>query len=153
SVADKPGRFVLLTDDSLIPQFRGASLRDGTPVGRRLSTASFDFTNAAVNALPVNGGFAINGTNLFTIDLDPNLPTNPFKHRFHPDHDNLDARYASPREEAYPITRNIELRYRPADSAGSDNASLDYGYNVLGGVYQESITGLHRANIVAQGTF
>jgi hypothetical protein len=153
AVTDKAGRFVLLTDDSLIPQFRGASLRDGTPVGRRLSTASFDFTNGALNALPMNGGFAINNTNRCMIVLEPNFSTNPFKHRFHPDHDNLDARYASYREEAYRITRSIELRYGPTDPAGPANASLDYGYNVLGGVFHESITGLHRANIVAEGTF
>lgn len=150
AVTDKPGRFVLLTDDSLIPQFRGASLRDGTPVGRRLSTASFDFDGGATN---MSGAFAINSTNRCTIVLEPDFSTNPFKHRFHPDHDNLDASYSSLREEAYSITRSIELRYGPADPAGPENASLDYGYNVLGGIYQESITGLHRATIVAQGTF
>jgi hypothetical protein len=150
AVTDKPGRFVLLTDDSLIPQFRGASLRDGTPVGRRLSTASFDFDGGATN---MSGGFAINATNRCTIVLEPNFSTNPFKHRFHPDHDNLDASYTSYREEAYRITRSIELRYHPADPAGPANASLDYGYNVLGGVYHESIAGLHRTNIVAEGTF
>ena len=149
AVTDKSGRFVLLTDDALIPQFQGASLRDGTPVGRRLSTASFDFTNT----LSMTGGFEINNTNRCTIVLEPNFATNPFKHRFHPDHDNLDARFASFREEAYQITRSIELRYSSSDPAGPSIASLDYGYNILGGVYRESITGLHRNNIVAQGTF
>jgi len=153
AVTDKPGRFVLLTDDALIPQFQGASLRDGTPVGRRLSSASFDFDGGATNALLMSGGFEINNTNLCVIVLEPDFPTNPFKHRFHPDHDNLDARYASFREEAYRITRSIELRYSSTDPAGPVNASLDYGYNFLGGVYRESISGLHRTDIVAQGTF
>ena len=34
-VTDQPGRYVLLTDDTLIGQFQGATLRDGEPVGRR----------------------------------------------------------------------------------------------------------------------
>jgi len=40
-VADKPGQFVLLTDDTLIPLFGGSSLRDGESVGRRLSTVGY----------------------------------------------------------------------------------------------------------------
>ena len=38
------GRFVLLTDDSLIPQFSGSALRDGEAVGRRISTTAFAMT-------------------------------------------------------------------------------------------------------------
>ena len=154
AVTDKSGRFVLLTDDALIPQFQGASLRDGTPVGRRLSTASFDFDGSATNALLMNGTFNVGNSNHCTLVLQPDFATNPFKHRFHPDHDNLDARYVSLREEAYRITRSIELHYSPTDPTGTmAAASLDYGYNVLGGVYRESISGLHRRDIVAQGTF
>jgi hypothetical protein len=153
AVTDKAGRFVLLTDDTLIPQFQGASLRDGTPVGRRLSSASFDFDGGATNALPMSGAFSVGRSNRCAIFLEPNFATNPFKHRFHPDHDNLDASYAGFREEAYRIVRNIELHYSPTDPVGQANASLDYGYNVLGGIYRENIGGLHRTNIVAEGTF
>jgi hypothetical protein len=154
AVADKPGRFVLLTDDSLIPQFRGALLRDGVPVGRRISTVDFDFEGGTSNVLTMSGTFAIGSTNRCSIVLEPNLATNPFKHRFHPDHDNLDATYANFKEEAYRIFRNLELRYSATDPAGTNTLSaLDYGYNVMGGVYRETITGLHRTNIVAEGTF
>jgi hypothetical protein len=102
----------------------------------------------------MSGGFAIGDTNRCTIVLEPNFATNPFRHRFHPDHDNLDATYANFKEEAYRVVRNLELRYSPTDPGGTNTTSnLDYGYNALGGVYHESITGLHRTNIVAEGTF
>ncbi len=154
AVTDRPGRFVLLTDDSLIPQYRGASLRDGSPVGRRISTVDFDFDGGKSNVLAMTGAFAIGSTNRCTIVLEPNFPTNPFKHRFHPDHDNLDATYRNYKEEAYPITREIELSYSANDPAGTNSASsLQYGEREIAGLYNERINGLHRTNILAQGTF
>jgi len=154
AVTDRPGRYVLLTDDSRIPQYSGASLRDGVPVGRRMSSVDFDFEGGAANALAMTGTFAIGNTNRCVIVLDPDFATNPFKHRFHPDHDNLDATYAHYKEEAYRVTRNLELRYSATDPAGTITSSaLDYGYNAIGGVYRETLTGLHRTNLVAQGTF
>jgi hypothetical protein len=145
---------VLLTDDSLIPQYRGASLRDGVPVGRRISTVDFDFEGGKSNLLAMTGTFAIGQTNRCTLVLEPNFPTNPFKHRFHPDHDNLDATYANYKEEAYAITREIELRYSASNPAGANSASaLQYGEREIGGAYHERISGLHRTNILAQGTF
>jgi hypothetical protein len=145
---------VLLTDDSLIPQYRGASLRDGVPVGRRISSVDFDFDGGTSNMLAMSEGFAIGGINRCTIVLDPDFATNPFKHRFHPDHDNLDATYVRYKEEAYRVTRNLELRYSPTDPNGPNTSSaLEYGYNVMGGVYSENITGLHRTNILVEGTF
>ncbi|HXJ76335.1 MAG TPA: hypothetical protein VNM37_25980, partial [Candidatus Dormibacteraeota bacterium] len=150
-VTDQPGRYVLLTDDALIPQYRGASLRDGVPVGRRISTLDFDFEGGMV---AMSGALAGGSTASGTIALEPNFPTNPFKHRFHPDHDNLDATYTRFKEEAYRITRNIELRFSATDPAGGDNtSSLEYGHNVFGGVYHEAITGLHRTDIISEGTF
>jgi len=152
-IVDRPGRYVLLTDDGLLPQYRGASLRDGVPVGRRISTLDFDFGG---NMLEMTGAFSPSSTTRCTIILEPDFPTNPFKHRFHPDHDNLDTSFNPPRfkAEAYRITRNIELRFSASDpAAGSSRASLDYGHNVLGGAYHEDITGLHRTTIVSEGTF
>jgi hypothetical protein len=149
-VMDKPGRYVLLTDDTLIPQYRGASLRDGVPVGRRMSTLDFDFEG---NMLAMTGAFSPSGTTRCTIVLEPNFPTNPFKHRFHPDHDNLDATYTRFKEEAYRITRNIELRFSATDPTAGSTASLDYGHNVIGGAYHEDITGLHRTTIISEGSF
>lgn len=42
-VEDKPGRHVLLTDYENAEGFSGVTLRDGVPVGRRLSSIGYDF--------------------------------------------------------------------------------------------------------------
>ena len=39
----RPGQFVLVTDDKLIPTFGGSALRDGEPVALRFSSAAFAF--------------------------------------------------------------------------------------------------------------
>ena len=155
AVTDKPGRFVLLTRDTLVPQFRGAALRDGVPVGRRFSTVDFDFDGGTNNFLSMNGGFGVGHTTSCTLVLEPDFPTNPFKHKFHPDHDNLNATFTAYQEEAYRVTRQIELEFTSADPAGSPGtiAALEYGQTVLAGIYRETVSGLHRRNILATGTF
>ena len=45
-VVDEPGRYVLVTDDRLIPEFKGATLRDGQQVARRMSSPAFGFVIA-----------------------------------------------------------------------------------------------------------
>ena len=152
-VVDKPGEYVFLTDDRLIGQFKGATLRDGTPVGRRLSTAGFDFDGGATNYLPMTGAFAVGNRLNVSIALGPNFPTNPFRHKYHPDHDNLDARFVALTNnfEAYPVTRQIELEFTSTDPTGT--SSPDYGYSVMGGIYRETLSGLHRNPIRLQGNF
>ena len=151
-VLDQPGHSVLVTDDALIGQFKGTTLRDGRPVGRRISSADFDFPSTHTNNfLVLNGSFAIGSTLSNTIVIAPDLPTNPFRHKYHPDHDNLDASFTQFKAEAYEITRAIELNFSDQDPTGS--ATPDYGYDVIGGIYREIVTGLHKTNIVAQGNF
>ena len=155
AVADKVGRYVLLTDDSLLPQYRGASLRDGVPVGRRISTVDFDFDGGTSNVLAMAGAFGIGNTARATLVLEPGTSTNPFKHGFHPDHDNLDASYRNFKEEAFRVTRQVELQFTalPPSALESASAAIEYGYSVLGGIYRETVSGLHRTNILASGTF
>lgn len=151
-VADKPGSFVLLTDDSKIPGFRGAAVRDGREVGRRLSSVGYDFAAPATNNfVPFTGGFAIGSTLSATLTLPFDHPRNPFKHRYHPDHDNLDARFAAPKTESYTVSRQVELTL--ASSPPDGNPGPDYGYSELGGAYSETITGLHKNPIAVGGTF
>ena len=90
-VVDRPGRFVLLTDDTLLPQFKGGVLRGGQAAGRRLSTVDYDFPTGSSNYLAMSGLFGPGQNAQCTITLDPTFPTNPFLHRYHPDHDNKDA--------------------------------------------------------------
>lgn len=145
-----PGRFVLVTDDALIGDFSGAGLRDGQPVGRRLSSASYDWdgTNTFVT---MTGSFAISNQLGCTLTLLPNTPTNPFRHKYHPDHDNLNATFNAYKEEAYPVTRQVALTLTPVDPTQFSNA--DYGYTVIGGTYRETILGLHKEALVTSGTF
>ena len=157
---ERPGRYVLVTDDSLIPQFRGATVRDGTSVGRRISSVGFDFDGGATNCLAMSGSFATNGSLRGTIVLEPDFRTHPFRHKYHPDHDNLNADFsampsdATGSKEAYRITREITFVFSAQDPAGPASVqALDYGYQVIGGTYQEKVLGLHKNPIMAQGQF
>lgn len=151
-VVDKPGQYVLLTDDSLIPLFNGAALRDGQSVGRRISTMAYDFATASTNNfLNLTGTFAV-GQNLSgTLTMPYDSATNPFKHKYHPDHDNLNARFDGPAVEAYATTRLIELDFTATPPSGP--AGPDFGYNEMGGNYHEVIIGIHRRAIPVSGTF
>lgn len=142
-----PGRFVLLTDDQLIPQFQGAALRDGVPVGRRLSTAFFDFPG---NDLPMQGAFGGAGALSASIHIAPEFPTNPYRHKFHPDHDNRNDS-GQPLAEALEITRAIGMRFSATDPLG--RSAPDYGFDTVAGTYTEELSGLHRNTIKVEGTF
>ncbi|MBL9167378.1 MAG: hypothetical protein JNN07_06520 [Verrucomicrobiales bacterium] len=151
-VQQTPGRYVLLTDERLIPQYKGAVLRDGEMVGRRLSTADFPFTSTpANNFLPLTGTFAVNNTVAGSYTLGANDAVNPFKHKYHPDHDNLDATFTSFRGEAYEFSRSFQMTFTPTNTVGVTPS--DYGYTSLSGTYVETLRGLHRTDIVASGPF
>jgi hypothetical protein len=146
---DIPGRYVLITDPNLIPNYTGAKTRDGTPVGIRHSTIAYDFDGQFQNFEPAsfNPPFSMSTT----IRLSSDFPTNPFKHKFHPDHDNLDAQFLNPVEEAYEVTRSIEFEFTAEDPSG--NTPPDWGDSILGGYYRETISGLHRNAIFVDGVF
>ncbi len=135
TVVAKPGRAVLVTDESRIGQFSGVSARDGVEVGRRVSTAAFDFPGTE---LPMSGDFAMGSTVIGTNRMSETFERNPFKHRYHPDH-----------RKGFNIQRVIELEISPPPL----NASPGYGERTLQGIYRETVTGLHRTNIVVRGTF
>ncbi len=135
AIIDRPGRYVLLTDDSLVGKYTGISARDGVPVGRRLSTAGFDFAD---NELPMAGVFDIGSSVVATNTMSDTFARNPFKHRYHPDH-----------QKGFSIRRVIGLEF----GAAPPNAPPGYGERVLDGIYRETVSGLHRTNIVVTGTF
>jgi hypothetical protein len=147
-VVDEPGHFVLVTDETLIPTFAPAALRDGQPFGYRISTAAYDFEPQWV---AMNGSFSVNGTLSVTLTLDSEAATNPFRHKFHPDHDNLDPRYLEFREEAYAITRELEFEFSATDPF--ERSLAGYGESEIGGVYRETLSGLHRNDIAVEGLF
>ena len=153
-VVDKPGRYVLLTKDSLIPNFTGGVLRNNQAVGRRLSTVDFDFDGGVDNLLAMSGGFGIGQVATANITLAPDFATNPFKRKYHPDHDNLNATFTGSKDEAYQVTRVVQLTFTATDPGANAGATaLEYGSSILGGTYRETITGLHKRQLIATGTF
>lgn len=156
AVVSQSGRYVLLTDDTLLSQFQGATVRDGVPVGRRFSTSSFDFDPpGGTNYVTMNGNFGISNTVGCTITLQPTTPTNPFLHRYHPDHDNLDGNYqpiTAGTPEVFTIVRQIQLQFTSADPTGQ-TIDPDYGYRSIGGNYTETVTGLHNNPLMSSGVF
>jgi hypothetical protein len=147
-LVDEPGRFALITDEDLIQNFSGAVLRDGQPVGYRISTTAYDFEP---QSLVMSGSFATTGTLAASITLDAEAPTNPFRHKFHPDHNNRNELYTQFLEEAYPVAREMTFAFSATDPTGATQAS--YGSNVIGGTYRERLGGLHRNDIVVEGRF
>jgi hypothetical protein len=151
-VADKPGEHVLLTDETLIPLFNGATMRDGESVGRRISSIGYDFPSTATNNyLTLSGFFNIGQSLTGTLTLPFDHPTNPFKHRFHPDHDNLNARFDGPTNESYTTSRQITLDFAASPPDGP--VVPDFGHSEMGGNYRETITGVHKNAIYVGGTF
>ncbi len=147
-VVDEPGHYVLVTKDSLLSSFEGAVLRDGQPVGLRVSTIAYDFPQEFV---VMSGSFGPGGTAATELVVDSQSPTNPFLHRYHPDHDNLDLRFAAFREEAYPVSRSISFEFTAADPLGVSRPG--YGEDEISGIYRETLSGLHRNDIAVEGVF
>ncbi len=65
-----------------------------------------------------------------TVVLPANHPTNPFRHRRHPDH-----------TTGYDITRHVRLDF---DDLGTNSLAMSYGVNQIRGIYREEVLGLHK---------
>lgn len=133
-----------------------------TDDGQRVSAPAFSLQDALSS-----GGF-FTDTLKFGIMIDSQDPLNPFKHRYHPDHDNLDVKFnlinfdtvAPHLWEAPQIRRRLTLELtdglpfdlEPAE-ADSLKAELDWGGATWGGLYTEVIEGIHKNDITVQGYF
>lgn len=145
---DQPGRYVLLTDKNLLGLYSGASMRDGKTVGLRYSTVAYDFEG---EELEMEGDFGGNRSVQVAVVIEPDLPTNPFLHRYHPDHNNLDEQFLNYREEAYRVVRDMQFTFSAEPPEGS--SGLGWGDTRVGGTFRESIVGLHRNPIFISGRF
>ncbi len=85
-----------------------------------------------VNEVKLSGSIAPGATLTGSIYLGASHPTNPFRHRRHPDH-----------TIGYPVTRALTVQFDPP--AGT-NALLTAGFGVdrITGTYREQIGGLHK---------
>jgi hypothetical protein len=99
------------------------------------------------------GSVALGQTLVRTVPLSFNASTNPFVHKYHPDHDNKDARYQplAAGIESPDVTRTLSFTFAATPPATS--SSIGWGGTVLGGTYSETVTGIHRASLTVTGTF
>ena len=102
------------------------------------------------NELPLAGSFGLgSGDPRFLADLSSteslgaagltgqillpaNHPTNPFRHRRHPDH-----------SSGFDITRNIRIDFDAAQAEGRI-PSVTRGVSTVSGLYREEVFGLHK---------
>lgn len=127
------GHPVLVTDGSRIPEFSGIAQRDGDPVGKRLSAVGFDFPGAS---LPCTGRLGTDGLVSCDLTLGAEVPTNPFLHRYHPDHNNLDETYVGSAPEVNAVQRTITLEF-----SAPPETPPGWGFDVIGGTYKEQVCG------------
>ncbi len=99
------------------------------------------------------GSVALGNSLACTISLPYNDPSNPFVHQFHPDHDNQNTRFEPAPEgyESYDISRVGTFTFTTAPPNGATVPG--WGSTVIGGTYQEIVTGLHSSAIQLDGTF
>lgn len=147
-------QYVLVTDDSAIPGLQMAGLIQG----QRLSTAAFDFVGRQVAC---GAGLSPGGAITCTVEIPPELPTNPFRHEYHPDHNNRDELDRPISNEAisevYRVNRRITLQFAATSPDCGGNPSCvdppDWWQTRAAGTYREALTGLHRNPIAVAGTF
>lgn len=148
---DVPGYYVLLTNDSLIPNYSGITRRGGQSAGVRYSTIGYDYVG---DDMLMNGEFAVNSSVNVSLLIDPEMPTNPFRHKFHPDHNNLDAQNLNFKQEAFQVTREMEFFFTPNNPKYPDVADPPgWGVEEMGGTFRETLIGLHKNAIFVEGDF
>lgn len=154
---DSAGNSVILADSALASGYSGVVLRGDTMVGLRTSAIGYDFDGAAKDC---TGALGSSGSAECSFTLLSGSPTNPFLHRFHPDHDNLDERFTTALAESYEIARKIKLTFSTRYPANPDEPERHavsippgWGASLLGGIYGETVTGLHKDTLSASGWF
>ncbi len=150
-VVDTPGHYVLLTDPDLIPNYNGVTVRNNQSAGIRLSAIGYDFPALHME---MTGEFAQLGMLAVELALEPSHPTNPFFHRYHPDHDNLDPQFLNYSAEAFQVVRAMTFEFSAHNPRFPDLADPPgWGSSEMGGFFRETITGLHKNTLFVEGSF
>ena len=158
---DSTGNAVVVADSALASGYAGAALRGGTSVGLRTSAIGYDFNSATIAC---TGALGTSGSAECSFSLLSGAATNPFLHRFHPDHDNLDERFTTAltgaAAEAYQLDRKFKLTFSSRYPANPDEPErstasrpVGWGTSLLGGTFSETINGLHKDTLSVGGWF
>lgn len=154
-------RIILRVDDSgnaeLLPYYAMSDKE-------RVSAVTFVSLQEPETASPPESFGAENTAMVFDWKLLGNDPLNPFKHKYNPDHDNLNRKFEPIQDskllEAYDVNRTITLTLRdlPEGMTGTPQdmevaRSMDWGGTVWGGEYREVLDGLHKNAITVRGYF
>lgn len=136
-VPPPPPKLVLVTDPTQIFQYEGVVKRNGKMVGLRYGTAAFDFPGIETTMI---GGVGLGLACAGRIDLDKLAPTNPYRHKYHPDH-----------KVGFDLIRVFSIQFSgaPGDPL---TAAPAYGVDRITGTYRESIAGLHKITLKTEGT-
>lgn len=143
-----PGHYVLASPAcTTCGALQAGSIVDGEPFARRISTAFFSFDGD----LGLTGSLAVGGNLQGAYTISANSKLNPFRHSFHPDHDNKD-RFGQPTiGEIYEPTRTFSFAFDTMRPTGVVESG--FGDTLLTGTYSETVTHLHKDPINARGTF
>ncbi len=139
NVASNLTEIVLVTDDTLLPNYDGVVKRAGKLVGVRYSSPFFQF---AGQSLTCEGGLGLGNGVAVTNAIPASLPTNPFRHLYHPTH-------KDPRDlqnKPYDVERHIEITFNDL------KLGVGEGRDSLKGTYRETVLGLHKLPLVTEGT-
>ncbi len=122
---------VIFTDPAALSAATGLLRQNGRLVAQRIASVAYDFAGSEA---PLEGGLGQNFRCEGQLTLPANHPTNPFLHRFHPDH-----------STGFEIVRTVGMRF--LQPIGQFN-----GIDRITGEYQETLTGLNKAPLTVRGT-
>ena len=104
----------------------------------------------------VGSGSVGSGSATYTITVPYNDATNPFVHKYHPDHDNKNPRFDSitlPHGVSATTAKMSDGVEAPAITRVCTFTFTASGGSVMSGTYSEILTGVHRKPIQLTGTF
>jgi len=130
----------------------GASASDVKPM--RFYMPMMPAGSPTITATVSPATFLAGSSVLWNITHSYNDPVNPFIHTYHPDHDNLDARFKTnlgAGKESYTVVRACTFSFTSSPPDGSKVSG--WGTTVLGGNYSETLTGLNKVTLSVSGTF
>lgn len=121
----------------LLPCVQLETDRDGRKLLHRIEAALFHSPQVLTGTIGPDGESGVLTGNVL---LDGDHPLNPYRHRYHPEH-----------QSGYPVARILRLDFDPPGHPDSSATLATVGN--LEGTYQEEIRGLTREPVLARGTF